>query len=179
LLLVTQDPSGEVTYLQQNQLVHYLANAGSTRLVSREEDLTPGMFEFCLPMAFHGRHLLPLLGYHLIVAVTHSKQGRLDGSQAALIHESRIVGVFTTCLVAAAAEQQWAQFEVYYFGATDRGALACADWPLPKMPKVAPWVASFPFHCTHLESKFVPDFVGAWAWAFVTVAAKEMTHPVE
>ncbi len=165
--------------MQQNQLVHYLANAGSTRLVSREEDLTPGMFEFCLPMASHGRHLLPLLGYHLIVAATRSQQGRLDGAHGALVHESRVVGIFTTCLVATAAKQYWTQFEVYYLGATDRGALACANWPLPRMPKVAPWVTSFPLHCTHLESKFVPDFVAAWAWAFVTVAANEMQQPVE
>jgi len=163
----------------QKRLAHYLANAGCTRFVSYE-DLAPGGFELCLQFVSHGRHRLPLTGYHLVVAANRTDQGWPDGAHAALLHESRVVGVLTTCLSAAAAKQLWAQFETYYLGATDRGALARADWPLPRMPKVAPWVASFPLQCTTaLEHEFLSEFAPAWAYAFAVAAVNETRHPVE
>jgi hypothetical protein len=159
--------------MRQSQLTHYLAEAGATRFVTPGE-LSPRMLEFGLHFMSDGLHLIPAAGYHFFVSAFRGVEGWIDGAHCALVYEARVVATFTTCLNENVADVLWARFESYYFGATDRGLLAQADWPVPKKPQVAPWVASFPLKSTKAELQFVAEFVPAWACALAITAEYEL-----
>jgi hypothetical protein len=158
-----------------SQITHYSAHAGCTHFIGREE-VSPRLFEMCLPTMTTGQHLLPIDGYRIVVTNYRSDQGWLEGAHGVLLHDARLVAVLTLAMSDEISESLWNQFESYYLGATDGGHLARADWPVPKRPKVAPWVASFPLVTTALERRFLMEFIEAWGVTFLNVAVDEMTR---
>ncbi len=155
------------------QITHYSMSTGIASPVDWG-NLSPGIVESLLPTIANGFHDLPLQGYGLGVGISRHHAGWITGAHAVVFYQTRLAGAFTVALAQEDADVLWKSSEAHYLRFTDRGLPDRADWVYPKMPERAPWVASFPIHCTAVETSLLPRLAGLWAMTLSKIAIDEM-----